>query len=193
MKNLQYLIFLLLHLFLLAGNIPASESRIQPYLGIQLQELNPDLAEYFNVKPDQGLLVVTVIAESPADKSGIKAGDIIMELDGIKVQKSAEIREMLNERKADDKITILLVRHGKEKTVNAVLAKHKALKKLKVQKIPPFIDKDIEIEIPDIDFDDLNEKLLEKTDELKDLENRLDDLRIELENKKRYDWDVKEI
>ena len=193
MKNLQYLIFLLLYLFLLAGNIPASESRIQPYLGIQLQELNPDLAEYFNVKPDQGLLVVTVIAESPADKSGIKAGDIIMELDGIKVQKSAEIREMLNERKADDKITILLVRHGKEKTVNAVLAKHKALKKLKVQKIPPFIDKDIEIEIPDIDFDDLNEKLLEKTDELKDLENRLDDLRIELENKKRYDWDVKEI
>ena len=53
--------------------------RVSPFLGVRMQEINADLADYFNVEEGQGVLVVEVEDDSPAQKAGIKAGDIIVQ------------------------------------------------------------------------------------------------------------------
>ena len=59
------------------------------YLGIVLQELTADLASYFNVNPGAGVLIVRVEKDTPAEKAGLKAGDVIVQM-GEKAVKDAD-------------------------------------------------------------------------------------------------------
>ena len=61
------------------------------YLGIVLQELNADLAPYFSVKAGEGVLIVRVEKDTPAEKAGLKAGDVIVQM-GEKTVKDADDR-----------------------------------------------------------------------------------------------------
>ncbi|HEX9973781.1 MAG TPA: PDZ domain-containing protein [bacterium] len=98
------------------------------YLGVQLHELNEGLAEYFSVKPDAGVLVLEVEDDSPAEKSGIKAGDIIAKVDNETVSHPEDIQEILAELEEDDEIEIELIQKGKKKTVKVMLEESENLK-----------------------------------------------------------------
>ena len=54
------------------------------WLGVNIQEVTKEIAEVENLKKPEGALVASVFEKSPADKAGIKAGDIILEFDGKK-------------------------------------------------------------------------------------------------------------
>jgi S1-C subfamily serine protease len=98
------------------------------YLGVQLHELNEGLAEYFSVKPDAGVLVLEVEDDSPAEKSGIKAGDIIAKVDNETVSHPEDIQEIVAELEEDDEIEIELIQKGKKKTVKVTLEESENLK-----------------------------------------------------------------
>lgn len=93
------------------------------YLGVQLHQLNNDLADYFGVKPDAGVLVLEVEDDSPAEKAGIKAGDIITKADDETVASPEDIHDILSELYEDDEIAIELIQKGKKKTVKAIIEK----------------------------------------------------------------------
>lgn len=91
-------------------------------LGVIIQDLTSELAEAFDIKPGQrGAVVAEVQDGSAADKAGIEAGDVVVEVDGKAVLSSAQLRNAIGLRQVGDKVKLTLLRNGKEKTVKAVL------------------------------------------------------------------------
>jgi serine protease Do len=90
-------------------------------LGIEAESLGEQLAEYFGVK--EGVLVRTVFKDSPAEKAGIKAGDVIIKVGEDRVASPQELSRRLREARRDQKtVTLTLVRNRKEITVTVSLA-----------------------------------------------------------------------
>lgn len=87
-------------------------------LGVQLNDLTPQLAEYFGAK-DGGVLVASVTKDSPADKAGLKAGDVITSIDGGRVRSSDDVIDGLRDK--DGQISVGVVREKKESTLNATI------------------------------------------------------------------------
>jgi len=87
------------------------------YIGVTLDPLNKDLAAYFGVKDGIGLLVREFDENSPAQKAGLKIGDVIVKADGKLVETVAELSEMIQDKKKGDKIKIEFVRDKKTMTL----------------------------------------------------------------------------
>ena len=83
------------------------------FLGVSLQPIDADLAESFNLDQTQGALVVDVVAESPAEKAGIKQGDIILKLNGNAVKNPTALRNDIVLLAPNTKVTLQINRKGK--------------------------------------------------------------------------------
>jgi serine protease Do len=83
------------------------------YIGVYLEAINQELLEYFGVKEDSGLLVTKLTKDGPAEKAGLKVGDVIIRVDGKKVDSVDELSEMIQDRKKGDKVKIDLIRSKK--------------------------------------------------------------------------------
>jgi len=92
------------------------------YLGVSLRNLTPDLREEFRVQ--EGVLVEGVEAGTPADKAGIQAGDVIVEIDGKPVSNDVALRDAIAEKGPNARVRIKLIREGKPITVEATLGVH---------------------------------------------------------------------
>ncbi|MDH2924148.1 serine protease DegQ [Nicoletella semolina] len=90
-------------------------------LGIKGGELNADLAKAFNVNAQQGAFVSEVIADSAAAKAGLKAGDVIIGLNGQKIRSFAELRAKVATTGAGKEIELTYLRDGKESKMKVVL------------------------------------------------------------------------
>ena len=95
------------------------------WLGVGIQDLTPELAEYYKVKDKKGVLVTHVFKGDPADKGGIKVKDIIIKIDRKLVPTARELSGTIAGIAVGKKIAILLIRDGKEKTVYIKVAKRK--------------------------------------------------------------------
>ena len=89
------------------------------FLGVTTTELSEQLMEYFKV--DNGVLVETVHEDTPAEKSGIKAGDVIYELGGEEIEDTEDLTEAIREHKVGDEVEVKLIRDGKKMTIKATL------------------------------------------------------------------------
>ena len=95
----------------------------RPYLGVAYQMLTKQAA-LLNEVP-QGAYVREVVAGSPAEKSGIRPGDIIVEIDGRKMvdEKDITLVELINKKKIGETVKVKIWREGKEETFDVVLEK----------------------------------------------------------------------
>ena len=100
------------------------------YLGVHLKELDEDLAPYFGVKPDEGVLILEVEEDSPAEKAGLKTGDVIKKIDGESVSNPEDAQEIISDYEEDDKIELIIVRKKRETTINAVLEEREGFKNI---------------------------------------------------------------
>ena len=91
------------------------------FLGIQIGEVDAELAEKKGLKSTQGVYVDKVVAGGGADAAGIKEGDVILKIENVPVNASSELQEQIGRHRPGDKIAITLVRNGVEKNVTAVL------------------------------------------------------------------------
>lgn len=90
-------------------------------LGVKLQKLNKDLAEYFGTEPDQGVLITEVEEDSPAEDASLKAGDIILSIDGESVQEPDDVWDILGEYDEGDSVKLEILRKRKTQTVTVKL------------------------------------------------------------------------
>ena len=100
----------------------------RPYMGISYQLINPQIAAYYNLSRDSGLLVTDVQPSSPAGNAGIVQGDIIIKLDGTDVTGSTSLLELLMKHKVGETITLTIVPNGSttQKEVSLTLAQRPA-------------------------------------------------------------------
>jgi serine protease Do len=92
------------------------------YMGVSLQDLSEQLGEYFGVENGQGALVKEVFEDTPAAEAGLKAGDVIVKIDGQNVESPADLTEHLSDKDEGDEITLELVRNKTSQTVKLTLA-----------------------------------------------------------------------
>lgn len=92
------------------------------FLGVELQPLNPELAERLELKDLGGALVAGVQQGTPAAKAGFKPGDFITEFNGKKVIDHRQLRLMVSQTPPHTESTFTLIRNGKEKKVTVELA-----------------------------------------------------------------------
>lgn len=87
------------------------------FLGVRVQELNDDLAEYFSVDGKEGVLVLEVFEDAAAAKKGVKSGDVIVKVEDEDISDPEELVEALSDVDEDVKeISVTVVRKGKKKT-----------------------------------------------------------------------------
>jgi membrane-associated protease RseP (regulator of RpoE activity) len=100
-------------------------------LGISGDDLTPQLAQYFGVKQGKGVLISEVTVGGSADKAGLKAGDVIVQVDGQPISGVEELRSALNDNFTGDtrKVSLTIVRDHHEQTVNADLTRSQTWEK----------------------------------------------------------------
>jgi serine protease Do len=93
------------------------------WLGVYIQEVTPEIAKQLGLKEAKGALVSDVVPGSPADKVGIKRGDVIIEFDGKKVESWRQLPIMVSLSPVNKKAKLKIIRDGKELEFEVVLAK----------------------------------------------------------------------
>ena len=91
-------------------------------LGVRIQHMGDDLAESLGLEKAQGALVASVDPSGPAAAAGLKAGDVILEVDGERVVEMRRLPRMIAERDPGRTVKLKLWRDGAEANVEAVLA-----------------------------------------------------------------------
>ncbi len=95
----------------------------RPYIGIMMQDLGPDMAKALGDKaPERGAIVGQVAPGSPAEKAGVKAGDVIVKVDGTTVDGSRAVQRTILGKQIGQKIQLALWRDGKEQQVATTTA-----------------------------------------------------------------------
>lgn len=92
------------------------------YLGIGAQDLTSDIAESMGLTSESGALVSSVNDDGPAEKAGFEPGDVIVELNGKKVESLNKLLLMLGQSKVGAKVPVKILRDGKPKTLRVTLA-----------------------------------------------------------------------
>jgi serine protease Do len=87
------------------------------WLGVGIQDLTSELAEYYGIEQDKGVLVTKVYEGNPAAEAGIRPNDLIISVNGHEVSSSRELSRIIAESPIDEKTEIRLIRNGKEKKV----------------------------------------------------------------------------
>ncbi|MCU0615216.1 MAG: DegQ family serine endoprotease [Desulfobacterales bacterium] len=90
---------------------------IRGYLGIYIQDMTPDLAESFNLKEKEGVLVSEVSGDSPAQKAGLMQGDIILEMNGKKMSSASVLTNEVALLSPGSKADLLVFRDGKKMSI----------------------------------------------------------------------------
>ncbi|MFN3714083.1 MAG: DegQ family serine endoprotease [Alcanivoracaceae bacterium] len=91
-------------------------------LGVNIQDLTAELAEAFGVKADQrGVVITQVVEDSAAEDAGLKAGDVVVAVDGRPVRRAADLRNKVGMSPVGDRITLTLMRDGRERQITAVI------------------------------------------------------------------------
>ena len=90
-------------------------------IGISLDDVSKEVAESLGLNKAQGALVTSVERGSPAEKSGIEAGDIILRFEGRSIEKAADLRRLAGNTKPATKVTLQLWRRGAVRDVSLVL------------------------------------------------------------------------
>ena len=114
------------------GAIESVESTgkiVRPYLGIRYVAINAAMKEANNLSVDYGILVkagataneLAVIPGSPADKAGIVENDIILEVDGVKLDDTVDFSSIIREKKIGQTIDLKVLHRGVEKDVSVTL------------------------------------------------------------------------
>jgi len=101
----------------------------RPYLGVVFVSLTDDIAKQYNLSVSRGAYVPTadalgqdpIVSSSPAQKAGLKGGDIITKVNGIAIDQNTSLTSLLGKYNVGDKVILTVVRSGKTSTIDAVL------------------------------------------------------------------------
>ncbi len=172
-------------------------------MGVQLHELDGDLAPYFKVKEGEGVLVLKVIEDSPAEEAGLKAGDVIVKIDDTEIEEIDDVFEAISdvnvevEEDDDEKevtvdvtiarnVTVTVLRGGRTKTFEVELEDDMAMHREFMIKGPHMMEemRHIEMHVPQMramkiyrmDEEKLEAKMKALEKEMQKLQKKLEEI-----------------
>ena len=92
-------------------------------MGVEAQDITPELAESFKLKAPNGALIAGVLRGGPADTAGVKPGDVLIEINGSKVADSSSMLNLIAALKPGDAATLKVVRNESELSMRIVAGK----------------------------------------------------------------------
>ena len=123
------------------------------YLGVQTQEVNKDNFARFGLREVRGVAVEKVMENSPAAAAGIQNNDVIVRFNGEEITSTRKLTRLVSEVAPDHKVSLTVLRNGREKDINATLGKRQMPHFENGNfsgEMPGLIDKEIEIDLPDL-------------------------------------------
>ncbi|HNT43145.1 MAG TPA: DegQ family serine endoprotease [Syntrophorhabdaceae bacterium] len=122
------------------------------WLGVVIQRMTPEIAKSFGLKESEGALVADVMDQSPADKAGIRRGDVIISYNGKKIKDNETLPRLVAATEIGTKAKIILVRDNKQMEVSVTIGELqeeglRASKKTEIEKDLGLVVQDITAEI----------------------------------------------
>jgi serine protease Do len=117
--------------------------------GLMVENLTPQLADFFGAKQGKGILVRSVDKGSRADKAGFRAGDVIVRVNGESIDDTSDFTHALHNRQdnKDNTVSIGIIRDKKEQTVTLTLPEHKQSEVINETLEVPEIDAETRIDL----------------------------------------------
>ncbi len=94
---------------------------VRGWVGVSIQAITPELAKQFNLKDEVGALVGDIVENSPAEKAGLKRGDVIIEYDGKKIEEPNSLRNMVANTSPGEEHQMKVLRDNKTLTVQLTI------------------------------------------------------------------------
>jgi serine protease Do len=94
---------------------------VRGWLGVMIQDITPQLAESFGLKSAEGVLVSDVVKGSPAEKAGLKQGDVILRFDTKEIENAHKLSQAVAVTAPDTQVKIDIQRNGNAKTVGLTI------------------------------------------------------------------------
>ncbi len=108
------------------GRLYSLLTRDRKYIGAYVQELNPELAEFFGVEDGVGLLVNKLEVDGPAEKAGLKVGDVIVRADGKRMRTVERFTRLIRDQEEGDRIELEIIRDKRPRTIEVEVALDKS-------------------------------------------------------------------
>ena len=137
------------------------------WLGVRIQEVTKEIAEVEKLKKPQGALVASVGEKSPADKAGVKAGDIILEFDGKKIDTMRKLPKVVANTKVGKSVQLKIWRNKKSITKKLTLGRLESSeefkeKKTKIVEKKEEVIKSLKISVREVNEEDISSRNLNK-------------------------------
>jgi len=168
----------------------SKEGQKRPYIGVMLEDLNDQLGKHFGVDDGDGALVEEVVEDSPAEKAGLVAGDVIVAIGDDDVEDSGDAVKAVRRAEPGERLTVTVMRDRRQRQVEVEVGERendysyynfsgvpeayfsgleglKGLKGLQGLKMDFFHDGDFDIDFDDGEFEADMEELAEALEELK--------------------------
>ena len=110
----------------LVDQIIDGETPTHAQLGVSMATITPEMAKYYHLPVNAGVLVANVYADTAADEAGVKKGDIITSFDGEAVTDASELMLDVREHNVGDAVDMVVNRDGKEQTIQVTLGSDEA-------------------------------------------------------------------
>jgi serine protease Do len=94
------------------------------YLGVGLNDVTPDNAKFFNLPGNSGALIASVTPDSPANRAGLKAGDVVTAVDGRNVETGSDLQVIVSEDAPGSKIQLDVMRNGHPEKVDLTVGEY---------------------------------------------------------------------
>ena len=93
------------------------------FLGVLIQDVDRNLAESFGLDQPHGALVSRVMPDSPAEKAGLRVGDVILAFNGTKLLNSSQLPPLVGTTRIDEKATLRVLRDGKQRNIDVLVGR----------------------------------------------------------------------
>ncbi|WP_211442868.1 Do family serine endopeptidase [Collimonas humicola] len=102
---------------------------VRGYIGVEPQDITPELAESFGLTRKTGAIIAGVIKSGPADKAGLKPGDILVAIEGKPITDSTDMTNLIAQLQPGSKAKLTVLRKAQESTVEAIIGKRPPMKR----------------------------------------------------------------
>lgn len=104
------------------GAVAGTHRHGSAYLGVDFENLTAQQRSHLGVPSKEGVMIATVDHDAPAGKAGLRANDVILQMNGKKAENAESLREALQKMKPGDTVALNLLREGRCLDINVVLA-----------------------------------------------------------------------